>query len=65
MQFDLEHETVLETDSLGYCLGGVLSQFKNRVLRPVAYYLKKYLLAEYNYPIYNKEILVIIRYLKE
>ena len=30
----------------------------------MAYYLKKYTPAESNYKIYNKELLVIIRYLK-
>ena len=30
----------------------------------MVYYLKKYTLAESNYKIYNKELLVIMRYLK-
>ena len=30
----------------------------------MAYYLKKYTPAESNYKIYNKELLVIMRYLK-
>ena len=64
-QFDLDDETVLETDSSGYCSGGVLSQYKNRVLRPVAFFSKKHVLAEYNYSIYDKELLAIIRCLKE
>ena len=64
-QFDPDDETVLETDSLGYCSGGVLSQFKNGVLRPVAFFSKKHALAECNYPIYNKELLAIIRCLEE
>ena len=64
-QFDPDHETVLETDSSGYCSGGVLSQYKDDVLRPVAFYSKKHLPAECNYPIYDKELLAIIRCLEE
>ena len=40
-------------------------QFKNRILQPVAYYLKKLQLAKCNYLIYNKELLAIIRCLEE
>ena len=32
--------------------------------RPVVYYLKKYTLVKSNYKIHNKELLVIMRYLK-
>lgn len=64
-QFDPDHETVLETDSSGYCLGGVLSQVKGDVLRPVAFFSKKHSPAECNYPIYDKELLAIIRCLEE
>lgn len=31
----------------------------------VVYYFQKFTLAEYNYPIFNKEILLIIEYLEE
>lgn len=64
-QFDPDDETVLETDSSGYCSGGVLSQFKNGFLRPVAFFSKKHSPAECNYPIYDKELLAIIRCLEE
>ena len=64
-QFDPDDETVLEADSSGYCSGGVLSQYKNGVLRPVAFFSKKHTPAEYNYPIYDKELLAIIRCLEE
>jgi hypothetical protein len=57
-QFDPDHETVLETDSSGYCSGGVLSQVKGDVLRPVAFFSKKHSPAECNYPIYDKELLI-------
>ena len=64
-QFDPDHETVLETDSSGYCSGGVLSQYKEGVLRPIAFYSKKHAPAECNYPIHDKELLAIIRCLEE
>ena len=64
-QFDPDDETVLETDSSGYCSGGVLSQVKGDVLRPVAFISKKHSPAECNYPIYDKELLAIIRCLEE
>lgn len=64
-QFKPEDETVLETDSSGYCIGGVLSQYKNGVLRPVGYYSRKNQPAECNYPIYDKELLAIIKCLEE
>jgi hypothetical protein len=64
-QFDPDHETVLETDSSGYCSGGVLLQVKGDVLRPVAFFSKKHSPAECNYPIYDKELLAIIRCLEE
>ncbi len=64
-QFDPDDETVMETDSSGYCSGGILSQFKNGILRPIAFFSKKHTPAECNYPIYDKELLAIIRCLEE
>jgi hypothetical protein len=64
-QFDPDDETVLETDSSGYCSGGILSQFKNDVLRPIAFFSKKHAPAECNYPIHDKELLAIVRCLEE
>ena len=65
MQFDPNYETVLETDSSGYYLGGVLSQVKGDVLRPIAFFSKKHSPIKYNYPIYDKELLAIIYCLEE
>jgi hypothetical protein len=43
-----------------------LSQLANdNKWRPVAFYSKKCLLAEVDYPIHDKELLAIIRYLQE
>src|SRR3984957_9838345 len=66
MHFDPDKETVVEADSSGYCIGGLLSQYDDKgLLRPVAYYSRKNSPAECNYQIYDKELLAIVRCLKE
>ena len=57
--------SVVEADSSNYITRGILSQYnKDGVLYLIAYFLKWLNLAKYNYKIYNKELLVIIRYFK-
>jgi hypothetical protein len=64
--FDPERKTRIQPDSSGYSIGGKLSQLSNdNKWRPVAYYSKKCLLAEVNYPIHDKKLLAIIRYLEK
>jgi hypothetical protein len=64
--FDPKRETRIQPDSLGYSIGGELSQLANdNKWRPVAFYSKKCLPAEVNYPIYDKELLAIVRCLQE
>lgn len=64
--FDHTRETIMETDSSGYAIGGTLFQIGNdKIKRPVAYYSKKNNPAECNYEIYDKEMLAIIRCLEE
>ncbi|GME30926.1 uncharacterized protein ACHE_31418A, partial [Neofusicoccum parvum] len=64
--FDPDRKIILETDSSGYCTGGILSQYDNYgVLRPVAYFSKKNLPAECNYEIYDKELLAIVKCLQQ
>lgn len=64
--FDPERTTVVETDSSGYCTGGVMSQWDEEgVLRPCAYFSKKNAPAECNYEIYDKELLAVVRSLEE
>ncbi|KAI0996740.1 hypothetical protein K3495_g11442 [Podosphaera aphanis] len=59
-------KTVLETDSSGWATGVCLSQYDDKgCLHPVAYYSKKLAPAECNYGIHDKELLSIIRCLKE
>ena len=57
---------MLETDNSDYIVAGVFFQFfKNSLWHPIAYFSAKIQPAEYNYKIYNKELLAIIYYLKE
>jgi hypothetical protein len=64
--FDSERDTVLECDSSGYAVGGVLSQYDDEgILRPCAYFSKKNNAHECNYEIHDKELLAIIRCLEE
>jgi hypothetical protein len=64
--FDYEREVIIETDASDYVSAGVLSQRDNEgVLHPVAYYSKKHSPAECNYDIYDKELMEIIKTLKE
>ena len=64
--FDPERETRVQPDSSGYCIGGELSQLTDDgQWKPVAFYSKKCLPAEANYPIHDKELLAIIRCLEQ
>jgi hypothetical protein len=65
-QFDPEKETVVEVDSSGWSVGGVLSQYGEKgELDPYAYFSRKNSPAECNYEIHDKELLGIIRCLEE
>ena len=64
--FDYEKAIVVETDASDYVSARVLSQPDNKgVLRPVAFFSKKHSLAEFNYEIYDKELLAIVRSFEE
>ena len=57
--------SVIEANLSNYITGGILSQYnKDRVLNPIVYFLKWLNPAKYNYKIYNKELLAIIKYFK-
>ena len=59
--FDLEKECVVETDTSDYVSGAVLSQPDHeQVLHPVTFLSHHHLPVEYNYKIYNKELLAIV-----
>ena len=58
--------SIIEANSSNYITKGILSQYnKDGVLYPVIYFSKRLNLAKYNYKIYNKELLAIIRYFKQ
>ena len=62
---DLNKKMRMKVNVLDFATGGVLSiEFKNRKWRPVAYLLKLLNKTERNYEIHNKEILAIIKGLK-
>lgn len=65
-QFDPDDETVVETDSSGYVVGGVLQQYdRTGALRPCAFYSQKNSPAECNYEIHDKELLAIVKCLRQ
>ena len=58
--------SVIEADLSNYAIRGILSQYnKNGVLYPIVYFLKQLNPAKYNYEMYNKELLTIIKYFKQ
>ena len=56
--------TFLETDCSGFALGGALLQEKNGVRYLVGFYSQKLNKVEINYDIYDKEMLVVVSYVK-
>ena len=64
--FDLDKEILVESYASEYVSVGVMSQHdSNGILHPVAFFSKKYTPIEYNYEIYDKELMTIIRCFKE
>ena len=59
--YNSDLKLVVKTDASDYVSGGILSQYdENDVLHPIMYFFKKHNPAEYNYEIYNKELMAII-----
>ncbi|KAI0998266.1 hypothetical protein K3495_g9931 [Podosphaera aphanis] len=59
--FDASKEIFVEADSSDFVSAGILSQKDdNGELHPVAYMSKKFENSEYNYEIYDKELLAIV-----
>ena len=50
----------VETDASGHAIGGVLSQEQEEKWKPIAFLSRTMQLAEQNYKIYDKELLVIV-----
>ena len=65
--YDPERDTRLEPDASGWAVGGVLSQFDTslQLWRPVAFFSTKHSPAESNYDIHDKELLAIIKCVRE
>jgi len=58
--------SIIEANLSNYITKGILSQYnKEKVLHPIAYFLKRLSLAKCNYEIYNKELLAIIKCFKQ
>jgi len=64
--YDPDRETRLEPDASGWATGGVLSQ-KDEISgwRPIAFFSAKHNPAECNYDIHDKELLAIVKCMKE
>jgi len=50
----------VETDASGHAIGGVLSQEQDRKWRSIAFLSRIMQLVEWNYEVYNKELLAIV-----
>jgi hypothetical protein len=65
VRFDPDFKTIVKTNASGWCISSTLLQLQpSRMFHPCAFFSKKNSLAKYNYKIYNKEMLVIVRYLE-
>ncbi len=59
--FDLKHQTILKINALNYVKDEILSQYNDEnVLHSMIFYSKSMILAEINYHIYDKKLLIII-----
>ncbi len=60
--FDLKWQAILKIDALNYVKDEILSQYNDeKVLHLMIFYSKSMILAEINYHIYDKKLLVIIQ----
>ena len=66
MQFNLNRETLIETDFSEYIVENLLQQYDDdEFVRLCAFFFKKNLLAQCNYEIYDKKLLAIVECLKK
>ena len=64
--FNSNREVLVEADASDYISAEILSQRDEKgVLHLVAFFLKKHSSAEYNYEIYNKKLIAIVRCFEE
>ncbi len=60
--FNLKRQAILKINALNYVKGEILSQYNDeKVLHSMIFYSKSIILAEINYHIYDKKLLVIIQ----
>ena len=60
--FDPDKKTVVETDALDYISGGIFSQYNDKgILRKIACFFTKHTPAQYNYEIYDEELITLIK----
>ncbi len=60
--FDLKRQAILKINALNYVKDEILSQYNDeKVLHLIIFYSKSMILAEINYHIYDKKLLVIIQ----
>ena len=58
--------SIIKANLFNYITRGILSQYnKDGVLYPIVYFLNQLNPTKYNYEIYNKELLAIIKYFKQ
>ena len=63
--FNLNKQSIFEIDSSDYVIEDIFFQYNNKKkFHSMIFYNKSIILIEYNYHIYNKELLIIIRYLE-
>ncbi len=63
--FDLKWQAILKINASNYVKGEILSQYNDeKVLHSMIFYSKSMILAEINYHIYDKKLLVIIQCFK-
>jgi len=61
-----ERKKQIETDALDLCKAGILSQYEpDRRWHPLLYYNKRFLPAELNYDVHDKEMVVIVNFFQE
>ncbi len=61
--FNLKRQTILKIDASNYVKDEILSQYNDEnVLHLMIFYSKSMILAEINYHIYDKKLLIIIYY---
>ena len=64
--FNVELEIIIESNSFDYVSTRMLSQKKtNEIIRSVIFFFKTLLSAECNYEIYDKKLLVIVKYFEK